>query len=107
MKLKFIFFVLVILFSKILFAQNTIKITNNYGSENQEIQDLIDFENIYIEQLNLESENIKGKSYQINLEEYVNGKLSKTSMLFDGTETDYFKIDSEKESIKFFFKIAF
>ncbi len=89
-----------------MFAQNTIKITNNYGSENQEIQDLIDFENIYIEQLNLESENIKGKSYQINLEEYVNGKLSKTSMLFDGTETDYFKIDSEKESIKFFFKLS-
>lgn len=80
--------------------------TNNYGSENKEIQDLYDFENIYIEQLNLESENLKGKSYQINFEEYVNGKLSKTSMLFDGTETDYFKIDSDKVSIKFLFKLS-
>ncbi|MGX9987489.1 hypothetical protein [Soonwooa purpurea] len=80
--------------------------TNNYGSENKEIQDLIDFENIYIEQLNFEGENLKGKSYQINLEEYVNGKLSKSTMIFDGTETDYFKIDSDKESLKFFFKLS-
>ena len=80
--------------------------TNNYGSENKEIQDIIDFENIYIEKLNFESENLQGKSYQIFLEEYVNGKLKQTSMLFDGTETDYFKIDSEKESLKFFFKLS-
>ena len=27
-------------------------------------------------------------------------------MIFDGTETDYFKIDSDKESLKFFFKLS-
>lgn len=52
--------------------------TNNYGSENKEIQNLIDFENIYIEQLNFESENLNGKYYQINLEEFKNGKHIKT-----------------------------
>lgn len=101
MKLKFKFLFTIIFLSNFVFSQNTIKMTNNYGSENKEIQDLIDFENIYIEQLNFEGENLKGKSYQINLEEYVNGKLSTNSMIFDGTETDYFKIDSDKESLNF------
>lgn len=88
------------------FAQNTVKMTNNYGSENNEIQDLIDFENIYIEQLNFQNENLKGKHYQINIEEFKNGKLIKTSNLFDGSESDYFKIDGNTESIKFFFKLS-
>ena len=95
-----------IILTNFAFAQNTVKMTNNYGSQNRDIQDVIDFENIYIEQLNFESENLKGKSYQINLEEYKNGKLIKTSNLFDGSETDYFKIDSTTESLKFFFKLS-
>ncbi|MDF2933497.1 MAG: hypothetical protein K0R36_2828 [Chryseobacterium sp.] len=88
------------------FSQNVVKVTNTYGSENEEIQNLLDFENIYIEQLNFESEKLKGKYYVINLEEFSNGKLVKTSTLFDGSESDYFKIDSEKEIVKFFFKLS-
>ena len=34
------------------FAQNTIKMTNNYGSENQDVQDLLNFENIFFDKLN-------------------------------------------------------
>lgn len=79
--------------------------TNNYGSENNEIQDLLDFENIYIEQLNFENENLTGKHFQINIEEFKNGKQVKTSTLFDSSETDYFKMDSNKESLKFFIKL--
>ena len=55
-KIKVLLTFLVI--SNIAFAQNTVKMTNNYGSENPEIQDIIDFENIYIEKLNFESEKI-------------------------------------------------
>lgn len=63
MKLKIrILFTLVLftfgIMTNFMFAQN-VKMTSNYGSENKEIQDLIDFENIYIEQLNFESENLK------------------------------------------------
>jgi hypothetical protein len=100
-----ILFVFVIM-TNFAFSQNTVKMTNNFGSQNQEIQDLIDFENIYIEQLNFESESLKGKYYQVNLEEFKNGKLIKTSTLFDGSETEYFKIDSNNESLKFFFKLS-
>jgi hypothetical protein len=106
MKLKIKFLSTFLIITNFVFAQNTIKVTNNYGSENQEIQDLIDFENIYIEKLNFESESIEGKSFKINLKEYISGKLTNTSILFDGSETDYFKIGSDKESLKFFFKMT-
>lgn len=88
------------------FCQGTIKITNTYGSEDNEIQDLIDFENVFIERLNFQGEKLKGKSYTIGLEEYKNGKHVRTSTLFDGSETDYLKIDTENESIKLFFKLG-
>lgn len=106
MKIKIIFLITIMLISSFALAQNSIKMTRNYGSENSEIQDIIDFENIYIEQLYFESEKLKGKFYQINLEEYVNGKLTQTSVLFDGTESDYFKMNSDKASLKFFFKLS-
>lgn len=104
LKIKILFFFAII--TNFATAQNTIKMTNNYGSENNEIQDLIDFENIYIEQLNFESEKLKGKFYVITLEEFKNGKLVSSSTLFDGSETDYFKIGTAKESIKFLFKLS-
>ena len=43
--------------------------TNNYGSENSEIQDIIDFENIYIEKLNFESKELNGKFITISIDE--------------------------------------
>ena len=105
MKIKLNMFILFILLSNSMFS-HSIKITNHYGSENKEIQDLIDFESIYIEQLNFEGETLKGKSYQIALEEYIEGRLAHITMLFDGTESDYFKISSSKETVKFFFKFS-
>lgn len=91
--------------SSFTFAQNAVKLTSNFGSENKEIQDIMDFEKIYIEKLNFEGLMFKGKCYEIKLHEFVNGKLVDESTLFDGAESDYFKIKSEKESLKFFFKL--
>lgn len=104
MKIKLLLTVLII--SNYIYGQNTVKMTSNYGSENQDIQNLIDFENIYIDKLNFEAKNIVGKSYVIYLDEYKDGKLKNTSILFNGVEADYFKISSDKESLKFFFKMA-
>jgi hypothetical protein len=104
MKLKIIF--ILALLSNAITAQDFIKMTNNYGSQNTEIQDLIDFENIYIEQLNFSSLNLIGKSYEINIEEYKNGVLLSTIKLFDGSETDFFKINTKEEILKFFFRVS-
>ncbi len=88
------------------FAQNSIKLTNSYGSENSDVQSLIDFEHIYIERLNFEEKALEGKHYIINLQEFKAGKLTSKSVLFDGTDDDHFKIKSNKESLKFLFKLA-
>lgn len=93
------------LISSFAFAQN-IKVTSNYGSQNQDIQDLITFENIFFDKLTFQSENLKGKSYEIDLEEFRNGKSVKTSILFDGAEADIFKIGNDKLSLKFAFKLS-
>jgi hypothetical protein len=93
------------LISSLAFAQN-VKVTSNYGSENQDIQDLINFENIFFDKLNFQSKNLKGKTYKIVLEEFKKGKLVKTSVLFDGSEADIFKIDKDKLSLKFAFKLS-
>lgn len=96
----------ILTFISIFALSQIIKVTQNYGSTNPEIQDLMDFQNIYTEKLNFESKNLKGKSYIINLEEYSDGKIVQTAILFDGTETDYFKMDSTKESLMFFFELS-
>jgi hypothetical protein len=94
-----------ILISSLTFAQN-VKVTSDYGSENRDVQDLISFENIFFDKLNFQSDNLKGKSYEIVLEEFRNGKSIKTSVLFNGAEADIFKIDNDKVSLKFAFKLS-
>ena len=105
MKLKFNLLVLLLIISNSVFSQKTIKMTCNYGSKNKDIQELIDFEGIFIEQLNFEGENLNGKTYIIKIIEFKEGKKINSSTLFDGTESDYFKINSDSVSLKFFFKL--
>lgn len=97
---------LILLAVNVTWAQDLIKVTNNYGSENNEVQELADFENIYIEKLNFEGAALKGKYYEVNLKEFKNGKKVRSEILFDGSESDYFKIKSDKVSLKFFFSMA-
>lgn len=104
MKIKTLFFAL-ILAANFSFAQN-IKLTNTYGSENNDIQNLIDFENIYFEQLTFEGSDLNEKQYILYLQEFKNGKLVQKSTLFDGSENNYFRIKSDKETLKFLFKMA-
>lgn len=88
------------------FAQDSIKMTNSYGVEQAELQDLMDFEGIYVETLNFESPLLKGKHYEVRLHEYKNGKFAKSTVLFDSSEDDYFKIRDEKLSLRYYFKLA-
>ena len=106
MNLKNTFLILILVITNSVLAQNSIKMTNNYGSNNTEIQDLIDFQNIYIEKLNFEGKELINKSYEINIQEFKNGKLIKKVKLFDGYEDEYFKIKSDTESLKFFFSLT-
>lgn len=88
------------------FSQNQITMKASYGSGNQEIDDLMFFEQIGLEKLSFESEVIKGKTFEIVLKEYKKGKLKSTKKLFDGGSYDFFKIDSSYTSMKFYFKYS-
>jgi len=97
---------LLILATNVSWAQQIVKVSNNYASENKEVQELIDFQNIYIERLNFVGEALKGKYYEVNIQEFKNGKPSPKVRLFDGSESDYFKISLESLSLKFFFSMT-
>lgn len=87
------------------YSQKTVKMVAEYGAKNPELQDVLNFENIGIETLSFESEQIKGKYYNINIKEYKNSKLISTKSLFDGSDSEYFIIDSTYTSFKFFTKM--
>ncbi|WP_338792939.1 hypothetical protein [Bernardetia sp. MNP-M8] len=92
---------LLIGFTNFVFCQD-VKVTASYGSKNQEIQDIIDFQNIFIEKFNFASDSLIGKWFEVNIQEYKDGNLVNTTLIFDGSESDYFKIDSSEMSIKIF-----
>jgi hypothetical protein len=73
-----------------------------YAAKSNELQVVLNFENIDIENLTFESNEIKGKYYNIYIREYKNGKLTKTKRLFNGSK--YFIIDSTFTSFKFYTK---
>ncbi|PIE79385.1 MAG: hypothetical protein CSA15_03185 [Candidatus Delongbacteria bacterium] len=87
------------------YGEGRIKVTAKYGSINPEIQNLYDFENIFVEQLNFEGSDLKGSSYIIDVVEFKDGEKVSSNTLFDGTELDYFKINSNKSSLIFNIKL--
>lgn len=96
------------LISGFIFSQSGIKITHQSGSENEELSGLLDFENIYVEQITFEAEEIKDKYYEITIEEFVDGEFKKKDVLVDGIESpysEYFKNRSNTLSLKFFCKM--
>ena len=94
-----------VLISNFAFAQKTVRLTSEYGSKNEEIQNLIDFEGVFIEKLIFENDTLNGKYYEINLQEYKDGNFVKNSLLFDASESDFFMIRGNKLSLKFYFKL--
>jgi len=97
---QLLFLILIINFS---LAQSQVKVTSKYGSDINDVQDILRFENIFTDKLTFQSETLKGKSYTIALEEFKKGKLVKTKILFDD---NYFKIPNDKLALKFYFKLA-
>jgi len=89
------------LFTNLTFSQ-TVKITKNYGSSNPELQEIMDFQNIQVEKFNFENSNLRGKNFEINVSEYVNGKLKSKTLLCDTSEADFLKIQYSPFSLKMF-----
>lgn len=73
-----------------------------YNFKNDEINSLMLFQNIEVANLSFESPEIKGKYYEIIVQEYRKGKMIKVKNLFS---SEYIKIDSTFMSFKFYSKI--
>ena len=104
MKTNFLI-ILSALTAQILYGQNTVKMTAEIGTKNKDVYELMLFQGVSSDLLTFTSPEIKGKYHQINIEEYKNGVLVSTKCLFEGNDSEYFKIDSTTTSLKFFSEI--
>lgn len=87
-------------------GQSMIKVKRHDNVVDKHIQEIMDFESLFIEQLDFEGEGLRNKSYIVTLDEFDKGEKVRSSILFDGTEDEIFKIRENKTSLKFFLKTA-
>ena len=104
MKNKF-FIILSILSFQINYGQKVVKMVAEYGFKTLDLNSLMSFQNIEVENILFESPEIIGKNYEVNIKEYKKGKLVNTKNLIDLALVDYLKIDSNFTTFKFFSKI--
>ena len=76
--------------------QSDIKMRVEYGSENTDLQSVLQFENIALDKMIFTGSDLKDKDFQISVKKFVSGKLAKTEVVFDSKEDAYFKIKSDK-----------
>ncbi|MFD1063413.1 hypothetical protein ACFQ1Q_09170 [Winogradskyella litorisediminis] len=60
-----------------------LKMTTDYGSDNIEVSDILDFEGIDYMKVNFKGEELKGKTYKITVKEIWNGKVKSESVVLD------------------------
>lgn len=87
-------------------AQDPIKITITQPTTDSNLQDVLEFENTFVGQLEFEGKSLNGKCYTITLDEYKDGEKINTSILLDGTEDEIFQIKGSDETLKFIFKCS-
>ncbi|WP_306349778.1 hypothetical protein [Flavobacterium sp. '19STA2R22 D10 B1'] len=101
------YFILVILFLSSInsFSQEGIKMKINSGYST-DLQTLLLFEEISIDEIVFSGKELVGKNYQINIKEFKKNILIKTTTLFDSSEDEYFRIKEEKIKFKIAGKIT-
>jgi hypothetical protein len=106
MKKTLLLLATVILLNTSGFAQSDIKMQTKYGSENIDLFSVLSFEKIGLSKLIFSGEDLKGKDFQISVKQYVKGKLTKTEVVFDSKEDEYFRIKSDKFVFRVLTKIT-
>ena len=85
------------------FSQSdSIRIQGKYGVQNEELAQLMDFQGLYVESFLITGAGLKDKSYKLVMNEFKNGKLANTEVLFDGTEAASLKVNSDSLKFRFF-----
>ena len=86
--------------------QSNIKMSDQYGSENIDLMSVLYFERIGLDKMTFSGSDLNGKNFQISIKEFVRGKLTKTEVIFDSKEDEYFKIKSDKLIFRVLTKIT-
>ncbi|MDO1499968.1 hypothetical protein Q2T40_07475 [Winogradskyella maritima] len=76
-----------------------LKMEVDYGSNNAEMSDVLQFEGIDYQKLKFEGEKLKGKSYKIKVKEIWNGKLKSESVVLDSKDFGVKEFETLKESL--------
>lgn len=106
MKRTFLLLAAIIAFNVGSFAQSDIKMQNKYGSENVDLLSVLRFEEIGMSKFIFSGNDLKGKNFQISVKQFDNGKLTKTDVVFDSRENEYFRIKSDKFVVRVLTKIT-
>ena len=104
MKAVIIIFVHVIASS--LNAQKDVKLSISSKINQTDIQQLMDFEGLNLTHFSFESEKLMNTFYRIKVKEFKDGNLVNNQQLFDGGETDYFKVDTTLATFNIITKIG-
>lgn len=67
-----------------------------YGAENADLQSVLHFEDIDLNKMKFSGADLKGRDFQISIKEFVGGKLTRSEIVFDSKEDEYFRIKSDK-----------
>ncbi len=103
--MKKIIIVLLFVFINIVVYSQTVKMEVKYGTSDERFNQLMSFQNIFLETVKFNGANLNGKYYQVFVKEFKNGKWVQTDTLFDGSEIDFFKITGDSASFQFFAQI--
>lgn len=87
------------------FSQQFVTMENRYGATDRELQNVLNFENIFLERLSFKGPDLIGKKYKVTMKEFKDGQLSNATVLFDGTDGDFFKVTSDSVNVGFLFKL--
>ena len=78
------------------FSQDVVKMKIESGTKNNDLRDIINFENINIDRFEFTSKSIIGRNYEIDLIEYKEGKQLSITQLFESSSLDLFKVKEKK-----------
>jgi hypothetical protein len=104
MKKVLILFIVIVCFQTS-YSQSSIKMKCQNGLGNEDINSLMLFEDIELENINFEGSELINKMYEVSVKEFRKGKLVQNKKVFSLEGLEDFKIDSNKFSLKLWTKI--
>ncbi len=79
-------------------AQSNIRFTSSEGVENDDLMNVLRFQDIHLAKVKLNGNHLWGKNFKIFIRDFQNGKLAASHEVFDSREDEFFKVKEEELS---------